>query len=355
MRSQVSGRPDLELEAVVDRRNLRFMGDAAAYAYLSMKQAIARRPDARAGVQPAQRPGGRLWRRVELQPGLGGRHTARQGHQARRPLHGDPHHGQHRVGLPGHAVWHQGCQLLHHLGLRHQRALHRPCRAADRLGSAGRGLRRRRRGRELGAVAAVRRHGRHVQQASTTSRTRQPRLRCPATASSSPAAAAWWCWRAGARPGARREPSMPKSSAIGATSDGYDMVAPSGEGAVRCMQQALATVKTPDRLPEPARHLDAGGRPGKELEAVREVFRTHSADQLDQVAVGPLAGRGRRAGGHLLPADDGRRLHRRVGQHREPRPRCRGPADPAASAGRAAAPPSCPTASASAAPTPRWC
>ncbi len=27
----------------------------------------------------------------------------------------------------------------------------------------------------------------------------------------------------------------------GATSDGYDMVAPSGEGAVRCMQQALAT------------------------------------------------------------------------------------------------------------------
>ena len=31
----------------------------------------------------------------------------------------------------------------------------------------------------------------------------------------------------------------------GATSDGYDMVAPSGEGAVRCMRQALSTVKTP--------------------------------------------------------------------------------------------------------------
>jgi 3-oxoacyl-[acyl-carrier-protein] synthase-1 len=29
----------------------------------------------------------------------------------------------------------------------------------------------------------------------------------------------------------------------GATSDGHDMVAPSGEGAVRCMQQAMATVK----------------------------------------------------------------------------------------------------------------
>src|SRR6202521_2540427 len=30
----------------------------------------------------------------------------------------------------------------------------------------------------------------------------------------------------------------------GATSDGYDMVAPSGEGAVRCMRQALSSVKT---------------------------------------------------------------------------------------------------------------
>jgi len=31
----------------------------------------------------------------------------------------------------------------------------------------------------------------------------------------------------------------------GATSDGHDMVAPSGEGAVRCMQQALSTVEAP--------------------------------------------------------------------------------------------------------------
>ena len=31
----------------------------------------------------------------------------------------------------------------------------------------------------------------------------------------------------------------------GATSDGYDMVAPSGEGAVRCMQQAISTVNAP--------------------------------------------------------------------------------------------------------------
>src|SRR3569832_1387211 len=30
----------------------------------------------------------------------------------------------------------------------------------------------------------------------------------------------------------------------GATSDGYDMVQPSGEGAARCMRQALSTVQT---------------------------------------------------------------------------------------------------------------
>ena len=41
MRCQVSGRPDLALDTLIDRRTLRFMGDAAAYAYLAMQQAIA--------------------------------------------------------------------------------------------------------------------------------------------------------------------------------------------------------------------------------------------------------------------------------------------------------------------------
>ena len=41
LRSQVAGIPQIELEKEVDRRDLRFMGDAAAYAAVSMKQAIA--------------------------------------------------------------------------------------------------------------------------------------------------------------------------------------------------------------------------------------------------------------------------------------------------------------------------
>jgi 3-oxoacyl-[acyl-carrier-protein] synthase-1 len=57
----------------------------------------------------------------------------------------------------------------------------------------------------------------------------------------------------------------------GATSDGYDMVAPSGEGAARCMQMALSTVDTPiDYLNTHGTSTPVGDV--KELEAVRAVF-----------------------------------------------------------------------------------
>ncbi len=57
----------------------------------------------------------------------------------------------------------------------------------------------------------------------------------------------------------------------GATSDGYDMVAPSGEGAIRCMKQALATVHTPiDYINPHATSTPVGDE--KEIEAIRAVF-----------------------------------------------------------------------------------
>lgn len=57
----------------------------------------------------------------------------------------------------------------------------------------------------------------------------------------------------------------------GATSDGYDMVQPSGEGAVRCMQQALATVDAPvDYVNAHGTSTPAGDL--RELEAIKEVF-----------------------------------------------------------------------------------
>ena len=49
MRSQVSGRPAIDLAAAIDRRDLRFQGDAASCAFLSMQQAIAQ-----SGLTPEQ-------------------------------------------------------------------------------------------------------------------------------------------------------------------------------------------------------------------------------------------------------------------------------------------------------------
>jgi 3-oxoacyl-[acyl-carrier-protein] synthase-1 len=57
----------------------------------------------------------------------------------------------------------------------------------------------------------------------------------------------------------------------GATSDGYDMVQPSGEGAARCMRLALATVKEKvDYINPHATSTPIGDK--KEIEAIRDVF-----------------------------------------------------------------------------------
>jgi len=65
----------------------------------------------------------------------------------------------------------------------------------------------------------------------------------------------------------------------GATSDGYDMVAPSGEGAVRCMRQALATVKGKvDYINTHGTATEVGD--SREIAAIREVF----GDEMPYIA-----------------------------------------------------------------------
>jgi 3-oxoacyl-[acyl-carrier-protein] synthase-1 len=67
----------------------------------------------------------------------------------------------------------------------------------------------------------------------------------------------------------------------GATSDGYDMVQPSGEGAVRCMKLALATVgEKVDYINPHATSTPAGD--GPEIAAIREVFG--GADKCPPIA-----------------------------------------------------------------------
>ncbi|MHA7816913.1 MAG: beta-ketoacyl-ACP synthase I [Pseudohaliea sp.] len=79
----------------------------------------------------------------------------------------------------------------------------------------------------------------------------------------------------------------------GATSDGHDMVAPSGEGAVRCMRQALATLDGPvDYINAHGTSTPAGDI--TELKAVREAF--------EDLGAMPVIGSTKSLSGHSLGA-----------------------------------------------------
>jgi 3-oxoacyl-[acyl-carrier-protein] synthase-1 len=78
----------------------------------------------------------------------------------------------------------------------------------------------------------------------------------------------------------------------GATSDGYDMVSPSGEGAVRCMQQALSTVTGDiDYINAHGTSTPAGDM--QELKAVKAVFADGNI---------PVVGSTKSLSGHSLGA-----------------------------------------------------
>ena len=107
----------------------------------------------------------------------------------------------------------------------------------------------------------------------------------------------------------------------GLTSDGVDMVQPSGEGAARCIRMALASVKTSHRLYQPARDLDTDRRSQGDR-GDPQCFRRRRempADRRDQVAHRPRARCNRRPRSHLQSTDDARRLHLRKRQYRRTR------------------------------------
>ena len=161
-----------------------------------------------------------------------------------------------------------------------------------------------------------------------------------------------------ARQGARRARSTARSSAMARPPTAHDMVAPSGEGAARCMRQALATVKTPiDYINPHATSTPVGDL--KEIEALREVFG--SGDKCPPIsATKSLTGHSQGATGvHeaiYSPPDDAERLHLRKRPYRRdsiPRsPTCRSCASGATTSACARC---SPIPSASAAPTRRSC
>ena len=272
LRSQVSGSVDLNLEELIDRKVYRFMGDAAAFAYLSMQQAIA---DAGLGDEDVSSP------RTGLVAGSGGASTFNQ-MEAMDILRekGVKRVGPYRVPRTmGSTV--SACLATPFKIKGVNYSISSACAtSAHCIGHAMELI-------QLGKQDIVFAGGgeeEHWSQSFLFDAMGALSTKYNDTPQS--ASRAYDQSRDGfviAGGGGmvvveELEHALKRGAKIyaeiigyGATSDGYDMVAPSGEGAVRCMQQALSTVT------EPVDYLNTHGTSTPvgdlaESRGVREVF-----------------------------------------------------------------------------------
>jgi len=272
MRCQVSGRPNLDLESAVDRRTLRFMGDAAAYAWLSMKQAAEQ-----AGLEPAQISNPR----TGLVAGSGGASSHNQVWAADTLRE----KGIKRVGpfmvtrTMGSTV--SAC-LATNFGIKGVNySISSACAtSAHCIGHAAQLI-------AWGQQDVVFAGGGEEESwelsllfdamgAMSTGFNDRPEQASRAFDSARDGfviagGGGMLVLEALEHAQARGATILGELVGYGATSDGYDMVAPSGEGAVRCMQQALSTVRTPvDYINAHGTSTPVGDL--AELGAVRTVF-----------------------------------------------------------------------------------
>ena len=272
LRSHVSGSVDLNLEELIDRKVYRFMGDAAAFAYLSMQQAIA---DAGLSAEDISNP------RVGLIAGSGGASTFNQ-MEAMDILRekGVKRVGPYRVPRTmGSTV--SACLATPFKIKGVNYSISSACAtSAHCIGNAMEQI-------QLGKQDIVFAGGGEEEHWSQSFLfDAMGALSTQYNDTPEKASRAYDAKRDGfviAGGGGmvvveELEHALKRGAKIyaevigyGATSDGYDMVAPSGEGAVRCMQQALATVDTPiDYLNTHGTSTPVGDV--AESRAVREVF-----------------------------------------------------------------------------------
>ena len=272
LRSQIAGVPEIDLEALIDRKLKRFMGDAAAYAYVAMRDAIA---DAGLAIEHIRHP------RIGVIAGSGGGSAQWQietGELLREK-------GVRRIGP--YMVPRTMCSTVSAtlatafgiLGLSYSIAA--ACATS---------------GHCIGAAADLIRHGaqdvmfagggEELHWGMTSQFDAMGALSHSYNDSPQTASRPYDVSRDGfviaggggmlvleeyehakAR-GARIHAEL---VGYGVTSDGGDMVAPSGEGAVRCMQMALASVTAPiDYLNTHGTSTQLGDI--VELQSVREAF-----------------------------------------------------------------------------------
>jgi 3-oxoacyl-[acyl-carrier-protein] synthase-1 len=272
LRCQVSGRPTLELESVIDRRTMRFMGDAAGYAYVSMQQAIES-----AGLAPAQlsHP------RTGLVAGSGGASSFNQVWAA-DTLRAK---GIKRVGpfmvtrTMGSTV--SACLATSFAIKGVNYSISSACAtSAHCIGHAAQLIAWGQQdvvfaggGEEESWELSMLFDAMNAMSSGFNDRPQQASRAFDADRDGFVIAGGggMLVLEALEHAQARGATILAELVGYGATSDGHDMVAPSGEGAVRCMRQAIATVR------QPVDYINAHGTSTPvgdvaELNAVREVF-----------------------------------------------------------------------------------
>ncbi|MFC2972310.1 beta-ketoacyl-ACP synthase I [Azotobacter bryophylli] len=272
LRSQVSGSVDLDLEALIDRKVYRFMGNAAAYAYLAMEQAIK---DARLSPEEISNP------RVGLIAGSGGASTLNQ-IEAIDTLRdkGVKRIGPYRVPRTMSSTVSACLATPFRIkGLNY--SISSACAtSAHCIGAAMEQI-------QMGKQDMIFAGGGEEEHWSQSCMfDAMGALSTQYNETPEKASRAYDANRDGfviAGGGGmvvveELEHALKRGARIyaeivgyGATSDGYDMVAPSGEGATRCMQQALSTVVDPiDYLNTHGTSTPVGDV--AEIKAVRTVF-----------------------------------------------------------------------------------
>ena len=271
-RSQVGGMPDIDLDALIDRKQRRFMGDASAFAYVSMADAIK---DAGLSAAAVVDP------RIGVIAGSGGGSCANQV-EAADLLRAK---GVRRVGP--YMVTRTMCSTVsanlatafHIRGLNY--SISSACAtSAHCIGAAMEQI-------QLGKQDMVfAGGGEELHWAQTMLFDAMGALSSKYNDTPAVSSRAYDADRDGfviaggggmvvveslEHAQARGARIIAEIVGYGATSDGADMVAPSGEGAARCMRQALATVDGPvDYLNTHGTSTPVGDV--AELGAMREVF-----------------------------------------------------------------------------------
>lgn len=294
MRSHIAGAPDIDFSEHIDRKQLRFMGDAAAYAYIAMQQAIAD-----AGLEESDVSNVR----TGIIAGSGGASSSNQTEASDIMRE----RGLRRVG-PYRVTQTMGSTVsaclatpFHIKGVNY--SISSACStSAHCIGSAMEQI-------QLGKQDVVFAGGGEelhwsmsclfdAMGALSTKYNDTPE--CASRAYDANRDGFVIAGGGGMLVVEELDHALARGAKIyaevvgyGATSDGHDMVSPSGEGAVRCMQQALSTVQGDiDYINAHGTSTPAGDI--QELKAVREAYATRGEM--------PVVGSTKSLSGHSLGA-----------------------------------------------------